>query len=203
LEAQQKVIQELARQLHTLRTRNRTLTDYEAMIAESGKKLIENREIVAGYAHGGGEPSVVQVEDGRNYDLLRAAVIAFLGESADRTDADLIERLNEVFEREEEDAAAWAEDEDEDVGDSEEEQDAANPDEDEEGANLPEDEGAANREEEEEASDHAEDQGTENQWEEEKPADRAEDQDAVGPEEEEEKGGIGEPGDTEDLLEDE
>jgi hypothetical protein len=93
LERQQRVIETLAMQLHSLRSGNRTLTDYEAMVADAGRRLIENRTMVAGFA--GGESATVRASDAvPDYETLRNAVVAFLGADQDATDADLIDGLN-------------------------------------------------------------------------------------------------------------
>jgi hypothetical protein len=97
LESQEEVIGTLARQLQILRSGNQVLANYQTMIAEAGKRLIENREIVAGYAGEHVTPDV-SVAD---HELLRTAVINFLHADPNSTDADLIDGLDAVIIREE------------------------------------------------------------------------------------------------------
>jgi hypothetical protein len=107
LEGQEKVLQTLATQLHALRSGNRTFNDYQAMIGEAGNSLIENAEIVSRYLGNEGRQSKAGELD---YEGLRKAVIAFLREDPDTTDADLINALIHRAE-EEEDMADLAEEE--------------------------------------------------------------------------------------------
>jgi hypothetical protein len=100
----EKIIETLAMQLHSLRSGNRTLTDYEAMIADAGRRLAENREIVAAYA--GGDAPASKTGEPPNHEALREAVVAFLHRDPQSTDTDLIDALNDLVDQDEEENPA-------------------------------------------------------------------------------------------------
>ncbi|OHT15585.1 hypothetical protein TRFO_42479 [Tritrichomonas foetus] len=112
IEKQQEIINVMAAQLQALRNGNRTFNSYNEMVMKLGAPLLENAKIVgqeiARRANSANENSSQSEEATRKkledeeYNELRGAAIEFIQESDDVTDDELIRKLAELLEGEEE-----------------------------------------------------------------------------------------------------
>jgi hypothetical protein len=117
IDERQREINDLARQLHLLRTGNQALSEYEAMIDDAGRNLRANRKIVEGYKS---RPTVPQTQAPKpDHQGLTDAVIAYLHADQNSTDRDLIDLLNGIADAREEEEDIFDLDESGDAGGTE------------------------------------------------------------------------------------